>query len=191
MKVSLCITTFNEEKTISKLLESIFNQTRLPDEVVIVDGGSTDETMEILSAFQASRITKKCDPSTALRMTRSKKRISIARGRNLAVKNARYPIIAMTDGGCVADKRWLEKILSPFQGSRMTQVVAGFYRMIGKSDFQKALKPFLGTMPDKFNNKTFLPSTRSIAFKKSVWKIVGGFNEKLDRVAEDTDFNLK
>ncbi|HSX48711.1 MAG TPA: glycosyltransferase, partial [Candidatus Saccharimonadales bacterium] len=115
---------------------------------------------------------------------------TIAKGRNIAVKNAKYPIIAMTDAGCICDKNWLRDISKPFKKTK-TQVVAGFYRMSGESSFQKALKPFLGIMPDKFNEYNFLPSTRSVAFKKITWKKLGGFSEKFDRAGEDTDFNIK
>jgi GT2 family glycosyltransferase len=49
---------------------------------------------------------------------------------------------------------------------------------------------FLGVTPRKFNIN-FLPSTRSIAFRKSTWEAVGGFPEGKDNSAEDTDFNYK
>ena len=182
MKVSLCITTFNEEKTIIRLLDSLAKQTRKPDEIVIVDGGSSDNTVSKINEYTNKRINKL---DIGFKIIQSKKRISIARGRNLAIQNARYPIIAMTDGGCVCEKKWLERICTD------TDVTAGFYTMTGETDFQVALKPFLGVMPDRFDENTFLPSTRSIAFKKSVWKKVGGFNEKLDKAGEDTEFNLQ
>ncbi len=185
MKVSICITTFNEEKSINKLLDSLFSQTKLANEIIIVDGGSTDKTIELISkAWGASRVKK----FKKIKLIISKG-ASIAKGRNLAIKNSKYEIIAMTDGGCICDKYWLAKITEPFK--KDINVVAGFYEMTGKSDFQKALKPYLGVMPNQFDDETFLPSARSIAFRKSVWKKVGGFNEKLDRAGEDTDFNLK
>jgi hypothetical protein len=62
--------------------------------------------------------------------------------------------------------------------------------MTGDSTIQNAFKVFLGITPDKIT-ENYLPSTRSIAFRKEVWKDVGGFNEKLKDTAEDTDFNYK
>ena len=52
MKISFVTTVFNEEKTINKLLDSIKKQTVYPDEVIIVDGGSTDNTLSVISNFQ-------------------------------------------------------------------------------------------------------------------------------------------
>ena len=188
MKVALCITTYNEEKSIQKLLESIFFQTFLPNEIVIVDGGSGDRTVAIISDFQV-KIHREF-PDILFRLKRSKRRIGIAKGRNLAVKSAKYPIIAMTDAGCYLEKHWVERLTKPFL-TKDTDVVAGFYHMVGRSSFQIALKPFVGIMPDKYDKEAFLPSTRSIAFKKNIWKKVGGFNEDLDRAGEDSEFNLR
>ncbi len=48
MKLSLCIATFNEEKNLHSVLDSAYD---LADEVVIVDGGSTDQTIQIAKSY--------------------------------------------------------------------------------------------------------------------------------------------
>lgn len=177
MKCSVCITVFNEQKSIRVLLDSLIFQSKYPAEIVIVDAGSTDKTIRIIKKYKDIKLF-------------IHKGASIAKGRNLAIKFSKYNTIAMTDAGCVCHKDWLENITKPF-GNPKTKIVAGFYHMNGNSNFQKALKLFLGTVPDKYDPKTFLPSARSIAFRKSAWKKVGGFCEKFDRAGEDTDFNIK
>lgn len=177
MKVSVCITTLNEVQSIKKLLKSIFLQTKKPSQVVIVDGGSTDGTINVLRSYK-NRIELIESGGS-----------SISNGRNISIKRAKFDIVAITDAGCVADRNWLKRITEPFEDETV-DVVAGFYNMITKSDFQKSLSVFLGTRPDKFDNN-FLPSARSIAFRKSIWEKVGGFNEKLSNAAEDTEFNYK
>lgn len=52
MKVSFITTVFNEEKTIGSFLESLFKQTKLPDEVIIVDAGSTDGTISRIRNYE-------------------------------------------------------------------------------------------------------------------------------------------
>lgn len=53
MKLSVCMTTYNGAKYIREQLESILNQTRQPDEVILCDDCSADETVKIISDFIA------------------------------------------------------------------------------------------------------------------------------------------
>lgn len=54
-KISVLMATYNGEKYIYKQLESIYRQTRLPDEVVICDDRSTDSTNRIIGEFIKNR----------------------------------------------------------------------------------------------------------------------------------------
>lgn len=49
--ISVAMTTYNGEKYVVKQLESIYNQTRKPDEVVICDDGSKDNTVSLIKTF--------------------------------------------------------------------------------------------------------------------------------------------
>ncbi len=179
MKVSICITTYNEEANISLLLDSLIGQSKKADEIIIVDGGSTDKTREIIRHYQKKHSYIK---SVVEKCTRS-------RGRNISVELARNEVIAITDAGCVAKPDWLKNITKPFETGRV-DIVAGFYKMVGSSRLQKAESVFLGVTPRRFDVK-FLPSTRSMAFRKSAWEAVGGFPEGKNNSAEDSDFNYK
>ncbi len=177
MKVSVCITVFNEERSIGGLLDSLLGQTRKPDEIVIVDGGSQDKTVGIIKDYQKKlrQIRLIIEPG------------SIAQARNLSIKSARSSLIAQTDAGCVAKKDWLEKLIAPLKQKEI-DFVAGFYQMIASSPFGQAIAPFHGIPAKRFDANSFLPSARSMAFKKKVWRRVGGYSEKLDRAGEDTLF---
>lgn len=180
MNVSVALTVRNEEGTIKALLDSLLSQSKFPTEVIIVDGGSTDRTTKIIRSYE-KRFTNMhliIDPG------------SIAHGRNMAIRSANYEIVAQIDAGCVADEYWLENLTDPFRDPKV-QMVAGFYEMTGKSVFQKAASLFLGTPPQRFDPRCFMPSSRSVAFRKKVWEKVGGYNEKLDRAGEDTLFNYE
>ena len=160
MKVSICITTFNEkEETIKKLLSALNNQSLKPDEIIVIDAKDYNNC-------------------------------SIAKGRNISIKKARNEIIAITDVGCIPNKNWLEKITKPFSNDKEV-LVAGFYTMPYRNAMQKAAGIFLGISPNKYDKNKFLPSARSVAFSKSIWKKVGGFNEGLEKGGEDTEFFYK
>ena len=177
MNISVCITVRNEGSSIGRLLDSLLAQSKKADEIIVVDGGSKDRTIEVINHYQKH--------SGSIKLLREN--CTRAKGRNLGVEIAKNEIIAIIDAGCVADKYWLEKITEPFKNEQV-DISAGFYNMVGKKAFQKAASVFLGIAPGKFNN-SFLPSTRSIAFRKSAWERIGGFPEEKENSAEDTYFN--
>jgi glycosyltransferase involved in cell wall biosynthesis len=178
MKVSLVVTVLNEEPTVAALLESIISQTKHPDEVVFVDGGSTDKTCDIIRSYQ--KIYKNIKLHE-FKTTRSE-------ARNIGVEASSGDIVVTTDAGCVAEKHWIKKITEPFSNPKV-EMVAGFYEMIGgESSMRRALSVFIGITPDRFDDH-FLASARSLAFRKSLWEKVGGFPEGLKDTAEDTMFN--
>ncbi len=181
MTNSLVITVFNEEKTIDKLLSALEKQTREPEEIIFVDGGSTDNTVVRISNFQFPISNKKIFVKPGF---------SIAQGRNVGIREASGEVIVMTDAGCIPHQDWFEKVTEPFNNPK-TDVAAGFYRMTGETVFQKCLACYLGILPERFDPQNFLPSARSLAFKKEIWQKVGGFSEKLERAGEDTLFNYQ
>jgi len=180
MKVSVISTVLNEEGSVGRLVDSLLNQTHKPDEIVIVDGGSRDATFSILQEF--------ADRHSEINIFQV--RGNISRGRNEAVKAAKYNIIAQIDGGCVAHEKWLERIIAPLEDKDIG-LSAGFYVMTGDDPLQLAVAPFHGVTPRKFDPRNFLPSGRSVAFRKETWKIVGGYSEELQWAGEDTLFNYK
>ena len=152
MKVSVVVTVYNEAGTIKPLLDSLLEQSLAPREIIVVDAGSTDGTVDIIKHYSITFRDR--DRGT----NRSK-------ARNAGIKAAKNEIIAVTDAGCTADKYWLERLVKPFKDKNV-QSVAGFYRPVTKTPFQQAIAPFVAVMPDKFNPKTYLPSSRSLAFRR-------------------------
>ena len=160
MKVSVVVTVLNEAGTIKPLLDSLLEQSLSPREIIVVDAGSTDGTVNIIKHYSITFRDR--DRGT----NRSK-------ARNTGIKAAKNEIIAITDAGCVADKHWLERLVKPFKDKQVISV-AGYYRPacagrpVTKTPFQQAIAPFVAVMPDKFDPKTYLPSSRSLAFRKGV-----------------------
>jgi len=171
--ISLIVTVLNEAKTIASLLASIKNQLLLPAEVMIVDGGSTDQTRVIIQKFAAE------NPHLKIFLTLAKGNRSL--GRNTAIKLAKAEWIAITDAGCQLDQNWLSE-LAKKQAISQAEVVAGYYQGRAESNFQTGLIPYVLVMPDKLPKseaEIFLPATRSMLISKKAWDQAGRFDETL------------
>ena len=112
MKVTLISTVKDCADGVDAFLASLAGQTRAPDEVVIVDGGSTDGTAERFAADDT--VTLIVEPGA-----------NIARGRNVALAAATHDVIAVTDADCILEPRWLAEIIAPIEAG--ADVSMGFY----------------------------------------------------------------
>lgn len=180
MKVSVIATVLNEAETIRDLMDSLVAQTRAPDEVIIVDGGSKDGTTDILVEYKRQlRLKMIVSPGA-----------NISQGRNRAIREARGPIIACTDSGVRLSMEWLKELTIHFSGSKSPQVVAGFFQSDARNPFEAAMGAVCLPLLASVDPATFLPSSRSIAFTKKVWEAVNGYPEWLD-YCEDLVFDFK
>lgn len=197
VQVSLIATVFNERSTIDGLLDSIMQQTRLPDEIVICDGGSTDGTADYVQARleawpDAPRFRVLVAPGA-----------NISRGRNLAIAAAAGPVIAATDAGVRLEPQWLAELVAPWDNAadwRSIPAVAGFFVPDTEGAdtegahqdvaFMTAMAATVLPLEEDIEPAQFLPSSRSVAFLKDTWAAAGGYPEWLD-YCEDLIFDLQ
>lgn len=177
--VSVVMTVLNEALSVNQVLDSLAAQTRPPDEVVIVDGGSTDGTWEILEARSSGML-----PVRLFRQEGA----NISHGRNLAIGHARGPIIAVTDAGVTLPPTWLERLVEPLTEAR--PLAAGFFVPDPQGPFETALGAVTLPRAADVDGGRFLPSSRSAAFLKRIWGASGGYPEWLD-YCEDLVFDIR
>lgn len=180
MAVSVVIPVKNEAGSILQLLSSLEEQTLKPREVIIVDGGSRDGTVDVINSFIESRSNYK------LLVAEGANR---ARSRNMGIAAVSSDLIACTDAGVVLDSRWLENLVKCFDAGGVG-FVSGVYVGCGGSLLQRGIVALQYPKIDELRKEDFLPSSRSVAFRKGVWEAVGGYPEDLEK-AEDTLFNLR
>jgi len=178
MRVSVIATVLNERESIGALMDSLAAQTRPPDEIVIVDGGSTDGTLDILGRYLERLPLKLLFQPGA----------NISQGRNYAIRHATGEIIASTDAGTRLVPEWLAELVAPIERGEAA-VCAGFFVSDPRTTFEIALGAT--TLPDlrDIRPDKFLPSSRSVAFLRSAWEEVGGYPEWLD-YCEDLIFDF-
>ena len=182
VSVAVICTIKNEEKTLGIFMDSLLMQSRHPDEIIIVDGGSKDNTLKLLDYYLL------INPNIKII---SAEDVNISEGRNIAIENAKSDVIASTDAGCILDKNWLYWLILPFENNSKTDVVSGWYEGNSSTEFGKLVEKL--TFPNVEtivkNPNSFLPSSRSIAYKKECWQKVGGYPVWL-HTAEDTLFDI-
>jgi glycosyltransferase involved in cell wall biosynthesis len=175
----------NEQDAIERLLTSLDRQTRRPDEVVVADGGSTDGTLAILESWASSE-------SLPLKILETPS-ANISQGRNAAISAATGDLIASTDAGVRLEDDWLEKLVRPFEDEETgpaVAVVSGWFVPDPHTVFETAMGATVLPQLRDVKPETFLPSSRSVAFRKAAWEACGGYPEWLD-YCEDLIFDLR
>ena len=180
MKFSVVTTVLNEEESILPLLNSLNGQSLQPDEVIVVDAGSTDKTVATIRTWQ-----KDHDRLTVRLIEREG--VNRSAGRNLGIQAAANEHIAVIDAGCEADGGWLEAFARKWQKYPEVESVAGFYLVHARNIMEYCFGLMLAVSPSAFDKKTYLPSSRSVSFTKKTWETVGKYPEYLD-TCEDLVF---
>lgn len=173
----------NESDNAADWIHRLTNQTFKPSEILIVDTGSDDNTVEILE--QSAR--GKDIPITIFK----KPGVNIATARNFAIETATSPIVVSLDFGCSPQSDWLEKLTQPFWIDPKTQLSAAWFRGIdaqGRESFFTGLgwQYLKDVAPQEY-----IPASRSLAFTKEAWQKAGKYPEWLTLTGEDTYFALE
>jgi glycosyltransferase involved in cell wall biosynthesis len=106
LKVSLIITTYNNPGALLKVLESVTYQTRPPDEMVIADDGSREDTAHLIRHFSE----KVSFP--VIHVWQEDKGFRAAKARNEAVKRSTGEYVILLDGDCVVNRHFIADHLS-------------------------------------------------------------------------------
>ncbi|HEU5317993.1 MAG TPA: glycosyltransferase, partial [Chloroflexota bacterium] len=180
--LTVVATVLNERSSAGRLVRSLAAQTRGPDEVVMVDGGSTDGTPDVLRSHPASSALQ-------LRVIEAPG-ANISRGRNVAIEAAAHETLLVTDAGVELHAAWAERLATELPGgTRPLRAASGFFVSAPRGAWELALGAT--TLPDvaDVNPARFLPSSRSVAFTRQAWQAAGGYPEWLD-FCEDLVFDF-
>jgi glycosyltransferase involved in cell wall biosynthesis len=172
-KVSIIMPTFNRAWIINRAVESILNQKFKDFELLIVDDGSTDNTLEILKTYTDPRIK-----------IYSTKHGGQSKARNFALKKAQGQFIAFLD----SDNLWYKNFLAVMIRSLGNHVFA----YSGQKLYNLHKDKILGTRIRNHKldleklRKTNYIDTGCVLIKRSVIEKIGGFNPRLKNL-EDWD----
>jgi glycosyltransferase involved in cell wall biosynthesis len=163
--ISVALATFNGGTYLRAQLESIARQHRLPDELVICDDASTDNTLEIIDAFARSA-------PFPVRVHRNSQRLGYRRNFLKAAKLSTGDLISFSDQDDVWEDRKLQTIESTFSDP---QVLFAFHNAIL---VDQRLAP-LGHMFSGTKPRIYQP------LELPAWSILPGFAQTIDRTLLD------
>ncbi len=184
LNVSLYIPVYNGETTIKSVLESVFKLNPSPQEIIVVNDGSSDRTSDILDNYKEKII-----------IINNLVNRGLAYSRNIGLKNARYDEIASLDSDVEVDTEWLKnlydtkmKFNSSICGGKLIEKykdknIYNFWRHV------HATQNNFGTK-DIHNLKRPVSGSNSL-LSKNAWQSVGGYDEQYTTNGEDSTFCQK
>lgn len=185
MRISVVLPTYNESKHIIDALLSIATNTVQPYEVIVVDGGSEDGTVELVSAA-FPEVTLLSNPQR-----------HAAAARNIGVSAAKGDIIAFTDGDCIVDSHWIENIELAFTNQEIDGVSGKVLNAKPENRYEDYWGRLAWTLLMSFDdNMKLIPNRRQLndtfvtancAYKRDLLVSLGGFDSFFANNAEDTD----
>ena len=187
MRVTVIVCTYGgQEQLVERCVGSLERQTRLPDEVLLVV--DTAEEQRIYSKLFSDRA------HVPLEVVSSGKK-GLAAARNRGVEAATGDVIAFIDDDAEAEEHWLAELEHTFEGPEV-KVAGGPVKPLfnGKPRASKFNWVFDCT---SINPPPSRPIGCNMAFDRSVFETVGGFNEDLGMVkgkvavGEETDLLLR
>jgi glycosyltransferase involved in cell wall biosynthesis len=177
--ISVVIPVYNGGRTLAACLEALKRQTRPPDEVIVMDDGSTDDTPAIAARSGA--------------VVLSQQRAGPAAARNRGAWEARGDILLFTDADCAPDPNWVARMLAPFADpavagakgeyrTRQRELVARFVQQ----EYQDRYDRMVGQARIDFVD------TYSAAYRRDLFLAAGGFDATFSTPSvEDQEFSFR
>ena len=184
--ITAIICAYNEEKMLPGALHSLFAQTRVPDEVLVVNNASTDRTREIAEAFPG--VTVVDEPRKGLTKAR-------AAGR----RAAQGDILFFMDADCRAPVRLIERMERRFQRSPGTVAITGPYHfydwdwvgVTGARIYDYTLAPFAHLIAQRVLGIGAILYGGNFALRAEALDAIGGFDTTIEFHGEDTNIGRR
>jgi glycosyltransferase involved in cell wall biosynthesis len=180
--ISVICPVFNEAKYIEDVLQFFINSEPKEKELILVDGGSTDNTVKIIEKWK-----EKYD--NIFLLFNDHKYVPFA--LNLAIKQSNGDPIIRLDAHTVYQNDYFETILQTFKATS-ADIVGGPMRATGRTSFQKSVayctSTSFGIGNSKIHNENFSGYTDHVylgAWRRNIFSDIGYFNEELKRNQDD------
>ena len=178
--ISLYVCAYNDEKEIDEVIIGILNLDPKPNEIIIVNDGSTDGTLEILNKYKNN--------ITIFNLT---KNMGLGHARNIGIKNSKNNIVAALDSDVIPEKTWLLKIYnsmikynSQLCAGQLIETNLKNNRYNCWRNIHLMHKIFRKTIPDVHS----FSAGSNMILNKNAWNKVNGYDEQYLSAGDDVDF---
>ncbi len=184
LDVSLYIPVYNGESTIESVLKSVFELDPGPDEIIVINDGSTDNTSNILKNYEKN-----------ITVINNKKNMGLAFSRNVGLSKSKNENVASIDSDVEVSKNWLKHLndvknnfksaisgsmlIEKYKDKNIYNLWRHFYatqNSYGQIDIENINRPLSGS---------------NTLLSKSAWKKVGGYEIQYRTNGEDSNFCQK
>ena len=182
---TIVVCLHNEAHRVDGLVQALLDQTPPPPEILLIDDGSTDATMNLLQKWQEKYVIVNV--------------IGLATGGmgkkaplEIAIKAARFPILLCTDADCIPEsKDWASTMVNDVDtkydlkiGISLPLRGSGLLGRLQMFESTRIAQNYIGMAESGY---PYMGVGRNIAFTKSCWEHVGGFQGHLDLASGDDD----
>jgi glycosyltransferase involved in cell wall biosynthesis len=174
--ISIIVPAYNAAQTLPACLAALQRQTQPPDEIIVVDDGSQDQTTQVARAYGAQLLEQPHQgPAIA---------------RNLGIYQARGDIVLFTDADCEPVPTWVAEMMRPFTDPRVVGV-KGSYRTHQQERVARLVQCEFEERYDRLERLETIDfiDTYSAAFRLAVLREMGGFDPAFPR-ADNEDVEL-
>ncbi|MCI0565846.1 glycosyltransferase family 2 protein [bacterium] len=184
MKISILIPCHNEERSIAACVNSCLNQTRPPDEIIVVDDGSTDNSPAILASYGDRIRVIRVDKATGNK----------SHAQEVGLKHVNGDVFIATDGDTVLSRNFVKYIEEDFRKPGVA-AVAGYVRsrrhnwLTACRAFEYAVGQNLHKLAQNYLNFIFVIPGAAGAFRTK--HFLRHIRFEHDTLTEDLDFTYR
>ena len=176
---SVIIPSYNRAQTIIDSLNSVWDQTYRPIEVVIIDDGSKDETHQVVAEW----IKKHPNSEQFMCRHEYQKNAGVCAARNSALRKCHGQFIQFLDSDDTIFPERLEKLANLFVKNACEYIETGFEGFVTENGFKKIISTHLGHTKSH-HLKLLLegrlwPNTLRAAYTRNLISRIGFWNEKM------------
>jgi glycosyltransferase involved in cell wall biosynthesis len=177
--ISIIVPAYNAAQTLPACLAALQRQTQPPDEIIVVDDGSQDQTAQAAWAYGAQLLEQPHRGPAA--------------ARNLGLRQARGDIVLFTDADCEPEPTWVAEMTRPFADPRVAGV-KGSYRTHQQERVARLVQCEFEERYDRLERLATIDfiDTYAAAFRLAVLREMDGFDPAFPRAdSEDAELSYR